>query len=101
MIDPNSMAKRTPHDFGAQRAAASHFAERWKAMAAQGVRPIVINKRDHPEQWRAWVAAHRAAGRLASVDLMQDGRSEMTVPCLNPADFDLPEVKPDRRVRDD
>ncbi|MER9336022.1 hypothetical protein NKJ06_18865 [Mesorhizobium sp. M0293] len=90
---------RTTPDFNAQRIAAQRYRKRWEQMAAQGAHPVVINRRDHPEQWRAWLAAHRLAGRMASVDLMLD-RSEATVPCLNPHDFDLPEAPADRRVKD-
>lgn len=87
-------------DFTQQRSAARAFRERFDQLRAQGVKPLVLTKRDHPEQWRAWEAYYRAKGLLASVDLMHDGRVEITVPCLNPHDFELPEAAPDRRVKD-
>lgn len=87
-------------DFTAQRMAVARHRERWEQMRAQGRKPMVLARREHPEQWRAWEAYFRAKGLLASVDLMHDGRGEITVPCLNPHDFELPEVAADRRVKD-
>lgn len=87
-------------DFTTQRQAARTFRENWHRLRDQGQKPLVISKRDHPEQWRAWETYYRAKGLMASVDLMHDGRVEITVPCLNPHDFELPEAAPDRRVKD-
>lgn len=87
-------------DFSRQRQAAQTFRQRWQQLRDMGQKPLVIGKRDNPEQWRAWEAFYRAKGLMASVDLMHDGRTEITVPCLNPHDFELPEAPADRRVKD-
>jgi hypothetical protein len=90
----------TTFDFSRQRQAAQAFRERFQQLRDQGQKPLVISRSHHPEQWRAWETYYRAKGLMASVDLMHDGRSEITVPCLNPHDFELPEVAADRRVKD-
>jgi hypothetical protein len=88
-------------DFSAQRAAGQRYFNRWKELAAYGQRPVVISRREQPQQWSAWLAYFRSHGLLASVDIMNDGRHEATVPCLDPADFEPRTfIEPDRRVKD-
>lgn len=91
----------TRTDFNAQRAAGNAFYERWKALQANGVKPFVLSRLAHPQQWQAWRSFYRAHGLWAAHDLMEDGRNEKTVPCLDPADFEPTPVQPDRRVKDD
>jgi hypothetical protein len=90
-------------DFAANRKAGEAYQRRWQEMRAQGVKPFILSRSLHPEQWRAWRAYYRAHGLWASLDLMEDGSPEKSVPCLDPADFERQvfiEVV-DRRVKDD
>lgn len=85
----------TPGQIAGQR-----YFERWAAMRAQGHQPVILFRARHPEQWRAWRNFYRIRGLKALEDLMQDGKAEKVVPCLDPADFEET-VQPDRRVKDD
>ena len=91
--------QRTLPNFGALRRASERYKARWEAMVRQGARPVVLNRADHPEQWRSWLAYFRLNGLDFSVELMTE-RSSTTVPCEWPADFDAVPVAPDRRMVD-
>jgi uncharacterized protein (DUF2237 family) len=92
---------RTVPDFAAGRIAAQRYFARWSEMAKQGMKPVVISRATHPQQWAAWLAYYRSHGLSVSVDLMLDHRPEKTVPCLDPADFEpVMHIEPDRRVKD-
>lgn len=94
--------KTSKPDFNAQRAAGHAFYQRWKELQQHGTHPFVLSRSAHPKQWQAWAAYYRAHGLWAMLDLMNDGRQEKTVPCLDPADFEpLMFVEHDRRVKDD
>jgi hypothetical protein len=72
-------------------------------MRTNGAQVCIISRSANPGQWQAWRAYYRLHGLLAMLDLMDDGRAEKAVPCLDPADFEpqLASVGPDRRVKDD
>lgn len=90
------------HSFQGQREAGQRYNDRWKAMVAEGRKPVVISRFGQAVLWGKWRTYYRQQGLHAIVDLMDDGRIEKTVPCLDPFDFDVPaEVGPDRRVKDD
>jgi hypothetical protein len=95
------MVTKVRPDFNAQRMAGQRYYDRWKALQADGVRPFVLSRSAHPQQWQAWRAFYRARGLWAMLEIMDDGRPEKTVPTLDPADFEPAEVQPDRRVKDD
>lgn len=88
-------------DFNAQRAAGVAFYERWKALQQTGHKPFVLSRLAHRQHWQAWRAYYRAHGLWAMLDIMDDGRVEKTVPCLDPADFEPHVMVEDRRVKDD
>lgn len=81
--------------------AARRFKERWEALRSAGHKPMILSARSHPDQWRKWKAYYRDQGLLASLDLMNDGRSEITVPTLDPFTFDHPEPLQERRYKED
>lgn len=103
MISPDTTARhtaRTLPDFTGQRDAARRFAQGCKALAERGLKPLVLSKRDNPNEWAKWQSYFRSYGMRAIVDLMAD-QGEITVPCLDPIDFVFPaDVQPDRRVKD-
>lgn len=64
------------------------YAARIADLRAQGGSLVVINKREHPQQWQAWLAYFRAKGLATLVDLMENSY-ERTVPTWWPHDLDL------------
>jgi hypothetical protein len=88
-------------DFTASRAASGRYFERCKELRAHGAEMFILSRISHPQQWAAWKTYYRAHGLFASADLMEDGRIEKPVPCLDPADFEHREPVVDRRVKDD
>lgn len=93
------MTRQPSPAFEAQRLATRRYFARWKDWQAQGNAPVVITRREQPQHWQAWRAYYRANGLQMLIEMMDD-RSEKTVPCLSPADFDTVEIQPDRRVKD-
>lgn len=77
--------------------AARRYSDRWRDLRDIGHKPVILSAREHPDQWRKWRAYFRDHGLLASLDLMSDGRSQMTVPTLDPFTFDNPEPLPARK----
>lgn len=47
----------------------------------------VINRKNHPDEWRMWLDYYLFRDLKFQSDLMRD-RSTHTVPCLSPTDFD-------------
>jgi hypothetical protein len=90
------MATKTM-DLTANREAARRFKERWEALRSVGHKPVIVSKRQHPDQWRRWKAYYHDHGLLASVDLMEDGRTEITAPTLDPFTFDNPQPLDQRK----
>jgi hypothetical protein len=91
-------------DFARQRAAGERYYQLWKALQQRGVMPVVVSKAGHPALWWAWRDYYRSHGLWAILSIMDDGRTEKTVPTLDPADFEpvmFIEAGPDRRVKDD
>jgi hypothetical protein len=56
-------------------------------LAAQGARPITLEKQEAPRQWQEWVNYFRYLGMKGSAEMMAMG-STWTVPALSPHDFD-------------
>lgn len=77
--------------------AARRYAERCRVLREIGHKPMILSKRTHPDQWAKWKAYYRDKGLLASLDLMNDGRNEMTVMTLDPFTFDHPEPLDQRK----
>lgn len=71
-----------------ERNAGRAYQERWARFRDLGNKPTLISMSMHPTFWAAWLSYFRAHDLQVQADLMRDGRREMTVPCLNPADFD-------------
>lgn len=88
-------------DFTATRIAGNRYFARWNEMRAQGVKPFILSRSAQPNEWQAWKSFYRARGLWALVDMMEDGRSDKCVPCLDPADFEPIMFVDDRRVKDD
>jgi hypothetical protein len=82
------------------RQAGRVYYDRWKRMQQEGRQPLVISKRRDPDAWRRWRSYFSANALWLPLDLMNDGRTEMTVPCLDPIEL-APAPKPDKRVKDD
>ena len=95
-------SRRSLQALDRERSAHRVYSSRWAALRAQGEKPVVISRRDHPEQWRAWFAYFQGKGLQMLVDMMENGH-ERTVPTWWPHDFDLDFVAPmkDRRHVDD
>jgi hypothetical protein len=81
--------------------AARRYADKWKAMREIGHKPVILSAREYPNEWRKWRSYFRAHGLLASLDLMNDGRNQITVPTLDPFQFDHPEPLQERRYKED
>jgi hypothetical protein len=84
-------------DLSRNTEAARRFRERWESLRSIGHKPVILSKRQHPDHWRKWRLYYRDRGLLASLDLMDDGRAEITVPTLDPFTFDNPEPLDHRR----
>lgn len=89
---PTKTTDLTPNILAARR-----YADRWRELRDIGHKPVILSRRANPDQWTKWRAYFRDHGLLASLDLMSDGRSEITVPTLDPFTFDHPEPLPVRR----
>jgi len=96
------MGRKSTGFFDDERRAHRVYSSRWADLRAQGEKPVVINRRQHPEQWRAWYEYFRGKGLMMLVDLMND-KPDKTVPTWWPHDFDLdaqPAPVRDRRMAD-
>lgn len=89
---PTKTTDLTPNILAARR-----YADRWRELRDIGHKPVILNGRTHPENWAKWRSYFKAHGLMASYDLMNDGRVEITVPTLDPASFIYPEPLPVRR----
>lgn len=70
-----------------QRTAGRSYSERWKSFIDKGHKPVILTRSQHPEYWTGWLSWFQANDCVVQVELMRDGRREMTVPCLDPRDF--------------
>lgn len=77
--------------------AARRYADRWRQMRDIGHKPVILSRRESPDQWRRWKTYFHDHGLLASLDLMEDGRTQFTVPTLDPFTFDNPEPLDSRK----
>jgi hypothetical protein len=95
------MGRRSIEVLDRERKAHHVYSSRWAALRALGNLPVVISRREHPEQWQAWHSYFKAQGLTMLLDMMDNGH-ERTVPTWWPHDFDL-DVAPhrDRRQADD
>lgn len=89
------MARRSIEALDRERKEHRVYAARIADLRAQGEKLIVINRREHPEQWRAWHDWFKGKGLMMLVELMDNGH-ERTVPTWWPHDFDL-DIEPRRR----
>jgi hypothetical protein len=92
------MAGRARHtqQLDDERRAHRVYSARWADLRAQGEKPVVINRRQHPEQWSAWLAYFHAHGLAMLVEMMAD-KPDKTVPTWWPHDFDVDTDPPPRR----
>lgn len=83
--------KRTVASLELERMAHRAYAARWADLRAQGAKAIVLSRREHPDQWRAWLAYFQRKGLTTLADTMLS-QGERSVPTWWPHDFDLNEV---------
>lgn len=93
--------RKTQEQFDNERRAHRIYAAGIADLRAQGGKPVVINRREHPEQWKAWLAYFQSKGLAMLVEMMDNGH-ERTVPTWWPHDFDVDvDQHKDRRLVDD
>ena len=82
---------RREHGETLERARRAHhlYSARWADMRAQGFKPFVMHRREHPEQWATWRRYFHAHGLFMLMEML-DAKIEQTVPTEWPDEFDPP-----------
>ncbi len=70
-----------------ERAAGREYFDRCRRMRENGKMPVVINVAKHPSYWASWLTWFKDHDCRVQLELMRDGRREMTVPCLSPIEL--------------